>query len=574
MMLIFKPRAASFSALCEWTQRAVFCYSLLMKRDQNSQTTDLSAFSRDELEKRYINLETEYKSALAKAAWYEEQYKLAQQRRYGKSSEKDIVGQMSVEDYGVPLFNEAEACREPLNIEPQAEALDTEDRPKKRRRRKDVTPLPFVETVYELSEEEKVCPNCGSPLHEMKRTVRTEIDVIPAKVQVHRYVTVHYACRSCSKAGEPVFITAKGIPPALIRGSMASASLLADIFTKKFVQAVPFYRQEKEYEARGIPITRNNMCHWEIKISDLIFQAIVNRMRQALFAGGVIHCDETYVEVLKEPDRPASRKSYVWVVTTCESQTEHPITIYHYREGRSSVDARAVLDGYSGYIMCDGYAGYDALRKIGKSGEPPMQVTLVACLVHVRRKFTEALKLLAPKDRKGTGAWEAVEKIKRITHTNNQWKDLPPEERFRQRNEHLKPMPEEFFAWVKSEYDISLPKSKYGQALEYALNQKEKVMNFFLDGRLELNNNMAERAVKPFVIGRKNWMFSNTPSGAKASCIIYSIVETAKMNHLDPYEYLKYVMEKYPRDHAARPGEIEEFLPWSKSIPEYVKQPV
>ena len=545
-----------------------------MKSDQNSQATDLSALSRDELEKRYINLETEYKSALAKAAWYEEQYRLAQQRRYGKSSEKNITGQMSVEDYGVPLFNEAEACREPINTEPKADELDTEDKPKRSRRRKDITPLPVVETVYELSEEEQVCPNCGSPLHEMKRTVRTEIEVIPAKVQVHRHVTVHYACRRCSKEKKPVFITAKDIQGALIRGSMASASLLADIFTKKFVQAVPFYRQEKEYEARGIPITRNNMCHWEIKISDLIFETIVNRMKEVLFADGVIHCDETYVEVLKEPGRPASRKSYVWVVTTCESQTEHPIAIYHYREGRSSVDARAVLDGYSGYIMCDGYAGYDALRKTGKNGETPMQVTPVACLVHVRRKFTEALKLLAPKDRKGTGAWEAVEKIRQITHVNNQWKDLPPEERFRQRNEYLKPMLEEFFAWVKSEYDISLPRTKYGQALEYALNQKGKVMNFFLDGRLELNNNMAERAVKPFVIGRKNWMFSNTPSGAKASCVIYSIVETAKMNHLDPYEYLKYVMEKYPRDHAATPEEIEEFLPWSKSIPEYVKQPV
>ena len=573
-MLIFKPDAALFSALCEWTQRAFFCYSLLMKSDQNSQATDLSALSRDELEKRYINLETEYKSALAKAAWYEEQYRLAQQRRYGKSSEKNITGQMSVEDYGVPLFNEAEACREPINTEPKADELDTEDKPKRSRRRKDITPLPVVETVYELSEEEQVCPNCGSPLHEMKRTVRTEIEVIPAKVQVHRHVTVHYACRRCSKEKKPVFITAKDIQGALIRGSMASASLLADIFTKKFVQAVPFYRQEKEYEARGIPITRNNMCHWEIKISDLIFETIVNRMKEVLFADGVIHCDETYVEVLKEPGRPASRKSYVWVVTTCESQTEHPIAIYHYREGRSSVDARAVLDGYSGYIMCDGYAGYDALRKTGKNGETPMQVTPVACLVHVRRKFTEALKLLAPKDRKGTGAWEAVEKIRQITHVNNQWKDLPPEERFRQRNEYLKPMLEEFFAWVKSEYDISLPRTKYGQALEYALNQKGKVMNFFLDGRLELNNNMAERAVKPFVIGRKNWMFSNTPSGAKASCVIYSIVETAKMNHLDPYEYLKYVMEKYPRDHAATPEEIEEFLPWSKSIPEYVKQPV
>ena len=165
-----------------------------MKSEEKTQPTDLSVLSRSELEKRYLNLETEYKSALAKKAWYEEQYKLAQQRRYGKSSEQNITGQMSVEDYGVPLFNEAEACREPINAEPKAEDLDTEDKPKKRRRKKDVTPLPVVETVYELSEEEKVCPNCGSPLHEMKRTVRTEIEVIPAKVQVHCFVC-HRALR-------------------------------------------------------------------------------------------------------------------------------------------------------------------------------------------------------------------------------------------------------------------------------------------------------------------------------------------------------------------------------------------
>ena len=186
-----------------------FCYASHMKSSQNSQTADLSALSRDELEERCIILETEYKSALAKAAWYEEQYKLAQKRRYGKSSEKDIAGQMSMEDYGVPLFNEAEACREPLNTEPEAEDLDTQDKPKKRRRRKDITPLPVVETVYELSEEERICPQCGSPLHEMKRTVRTEIEVIPAKVQVHRHVTVHYACRSCSRDRKPVFIPRK-----------------------------------------------------------------------------------------------------------------------------------------------------------------------------------------------------------------------------------------------------------------------------------------------------------------------------------------------------------------------------
>ena len=233
---------------------------------------------------------------------------------------------------------------------------------------------------------------------------------------------------------------------------------------------------------------------------------------------------------MAEPGKSASSKSYVWVTTTAEHKKDTPIAIYNYTQSRSQTDARAVLKGFSGYIMCDGYAVYDSIAADDKkTGARAMDVKAVACLVHVRRKFADALKL-------------------------------------------LKPLLEDFFAWVKTEYDIYLHETHYGRALEYAIKEEKKVMRVLEDGRLELDNNLVERTVKPFVIGRKNWLFADTPQGAEASCIIYSIVQTAIMNHLIPFEYIKYLLEQMPGK-GLTDKFIETLLPWSGQLPEYVKVP-
>ncbi len=190
------------------------------------------------------------------------------------------------------------------------------------------------------------------------------------------------------------------------------------------------------------------MCNWSIDVSKMYFSSIVSRMKEIMFAEGVIHCDETYTEVLLEPDRPTSCKSYIWVTTTAEYQKDHPIAIYNYREGRSAIDAKAVLKGFSGYIMCDGYDSYGALQKKGKDGSAPMNVTLVACMVHVRRKFADALKLIPEKDRKGTSAQKAIDMIATITHADNKFKNLPRDERKEMRIKAVKPLMEAFFAWI------------------------------------------------------------------------------------------------------------------------------
>jgi len=531
---------------------------------------DLSSLSRSELEKAYVLLNEQLCSANAKISWYEEQYRLSKQRTFGKSSEKISPDQLSL--YDLQLLNEAEALREPINVEPSAEELAGELKPEKSKKcHKRITKLPVVTTVYELTGEECKCGKCGSCLSFMKDIIQTEIEVQPAKVYINKSVSKQYTCRNCDKNGVSGIITSPGAPIKVIPGSCASESLIADSISKKYVDAVPFYRQEQNYKRNDIPVTRNNLCNWSIRVANDYFKSIVDKMREILYNEGVLHCDETHVEVLNEPDRPASRQSWIWV-TTSTRYSDKQISLYNYTEGRSEMDARKVLSGYEGYIICDAYKSYDALLTQSKKGDAPMNVKLVACLVHVRRKFKEALDAVKPEFRSGTGAETALAKLSKIFNLDNKWDILTPEERKNKRLAELKPALDDFFAWVKSEYDISVPKMQYGQALNYALEQKEKIMRVLDDGRLELENNKAERAVKPFVIGRKNWLFSNTPAGAEASCILYSIVETAKNNNLIPYEYLKYIMSNMKGKKITNEL-VEKLLPWAEDIPDYVKAP-
>lgn len=530
--------------------------------------TDLSSLSRAELEQKYIDLQTNLDSAMTKLNWYKEQYELSKQKLFGRSSEKQIPGQMSLED--LMLFNEAEALRDPINIEPKPEEVLT--KPKQSGKKKDCSSLPIIEDVFELSEAEQICPTCGGPLHEMKEEVHVEIEVIPAQVKVHKYITRVYACRGCEKNGSSFIKAAPGAPAPLLAKSMVSPSLLADILTRKYVDATPFYRQEQNYKRQSIPITRNNLRTWSIKVANDYFKKIVDEMRRVMYADGVIHCDETYVQVLHEPGKRATSKSFVWVTTTAEFQKEHPAAIYNYTPGRSLVDARTVLQGYQGYIMCDGYKVYDALYKRRYKDEEPMDVTPVACLVHVRRRFVEALRLLGDQDTKDTSAQQAVDMLATIFRIDNRFNDLPPEERKEQREKFLAKPLCDFFAWLKIEEQQALPETHYGDAVNHALEQEEKVMRILEDGRLELDNSLAERTVKPFVIGRKNWMFADTVQGADASCILYSIVESAKLNGLIPYEYIKYVLEEL-RGVKQTDETIRKVLPWSASLPDYVKAP-
>lgn len=545
-----------------------------MKTDKKYTAEDLSKLTKEELIQKTIQLQTEIQAAQAKIDWYYQQYLLSMQKKFGQSSEQAIYGQMEL-----PFLNEAETFREPLNIEATPEEImESVSKPRKKShgKKRDLDHLTTEVHKFYLPAEEQVCPVCGNELHEVRPEVTVQIEVVPAQVVVHKYESMIYGCRCCEKNehAKTQMIIAKGAPKPLIPKSMVTASLAADIITKKYVDALPFYRQEQDYKRKNIPITRNNMCNWSIRLTNDWFQIIFDRMHELLMSKNAIHCDETEVEVLAEPHRPATCNSYVWVTTTMERDTDTPIALYHYTETRASYQARKILEGFKGYIHCDGYAGYDALLKKGAGGEPAMEVTLVACLVHVKRKFKEAMKVVKPSDIRYTAAANAIKLLENIFHIDNQFNELSNDDRYTKRLELLKPALDEFFAWVNSEKNLVLPKCKYGEAIRYASKQEQKVRNVLLDGCLELENNLAERTVKPFVIGRKNWLFSNTPAGADASCIQYSIVQTAIMNGLIPYEYIKYLLEEMPRiENLCDYKQLDKLLPWSESIPAYVKAP-
>ena len=536
------------------------------------------------MESAYVELYTKCAIAEAKADRFLEEYKLAQSRRFGKSSEKGIAGQYSLSDYletesaeskdtAVAALKDDEA--EIKKLVEKATGTNSKERsvtgpiPKK-----DLSDLEVRTVEFKLSKEEMVCPNCGGPLKSLGTTLHKELEIEPPKVYVKEYVTHSYVCKKC-EAGEDsskAYVSAGVAPKPVFYNSPVAPSVIADSIHKKFALALPFDRLANDYKRQGIPITKDNMCKWSIKAAERFFKPVVDEMHSVLMQEAAIHCDETYTQVIAK-----NKKSYVWVTTTAEYQKDHPIMIYNYRDGRTDADARTVLKGYHGYVMCDGYGCYTSILKENKKAHAPaMDVKPVACMVHVKREFVDALKSL-PKEKWGqTGAYLAVAKLEKIFHIDNEIQFETYEERKEKRMGDLYMAMKDFFEYLRKEQWESLPSTKYGKAITYALNQEEKAMRLFEDGRLELDNNMAERTVKPYVISRKNSLFNDTTRGAEASCILFSIVETAKHNGLDVYKYLEWVIDNcrgMHKDEKMKPEKVQKLLPWSKEIPDEIKAP-
>jgi len=502
----------------------------------------------DELTERLQKME-----ALVK--YYEEQFRIYKSRQFGPSSEKTVVNEQ------LSLFNEAEAEADAAAPEPEYEEIKYKRRKAKGKREKDLYGLPVQRIDYELPEEERVCPECGGVMHDIGVDVRREVEIIPAKAIVKEHAKHSYACRHCEKNAEHTPIISAETPNALIPGSLASASAVSYIVNQKYVNCVPLYRLAQEFKRNGIPFSRQTMANWIIYCVENYLVGLYNLLVKRLLEEDVLHADETTVQVLHEPERKAQQKSYEWLYRT-SGCAEHAIVIYEYRETRAAENAKRFLAEYKGYLHCDGYQGYHSLKP---------EIIIVGCYVHVRRNFENAWKALTAQQRAGSKAEQGRAYIDKLFSLERGYAKLDAKERYKIRLEKSKPISDEFFAWAETVREHVLPSSAIGQAVKYALDQKKYLENFFLDGRLELSNNRAERSIKPFIIGRKNWLFSNTPAGATSSSIVYSIIETAKENGLKPFEYMKYILETLPNCKAS---DLEAILPWSESIPDYCKSPI
>lgn len=479
--------------------------------------------------------------------WYEDQLKSNRKKMFGASSERN-----EYEGYEqLNLFNEAEAERVPISEEPTVETITYKRKKKKGSREKLLAQLPVEVIEYKL--DDTSCPKCDNGLHVMSKEVRKELKIVPAKVSVIEHVSFIYACRNCEKNDIKTPIIKADSPKGLIPKSLVSPSVVAYIMNQKFVNAMPLYRQEQEFKRMGVLLSRQTLSNWVIKCAQML-EPIISKMKQELLSKEVLHADETVLEVLHEPGRPAKMNSYMWLYRT--SECDVPVVLYDYTEGRSGEYPKKYLNGFNGYLHTDGFAGYHKL-------EP--EITLCGCFAHARRKFKEALDVS-----KNNSSLEAkgFAYINKLFEIEKAIKDESPEKRLEIRLKKSRPILEEFYEFVDNASDRTLPKSLLGSALGYAQNQKKYLISFLKDGRVELSNNRAERSIKPFVIGRKNWLFCNTPSGAKSSSVIYSVIETAKENNLKPFEYLKFVFEQLQENQLT---DASELLPWSDTIPENLK---
>ena len=483
---------------------------------------------------------------------YLEQLRLARHRLFGRSSERTELPEQ------LGLFNEVEIL---ADAAPEEEKIAYTRKKRKGKREEFYEGLPCERIIHELSEDERICPDCGDALHACGQSVlRREVKIIPAQVNALEHVQAVYSCRRCERtaADDPVPMIKASVPPAVIPGSgIASASLLSFIISNKYVLALPLARQEKELGRIGLHISRQTMANWVIYAANRYLEPMYRLLYEELLRSEILHADESTVQVVRESGRKASQKSYMWMYHTGKD-TQRQVALLEYQPSRQGKHPQAFLEGFRGYLHVDAYSGYKALEDRG--------VTLVECWSHMRRKFEDALKSLAKDARKNAKANIGAGYCNQIFALEREFDEqkLSFDERKEARVQKSKPVCEAFFAWVKSEHDEgALAKNALSTALVYAINQERWLTNFLLDGRLEVSNNRAERSIRPFTVGRKNWLFSFSEKGAKASAIAYSIVETAQANGLVPFLYLNYLFEKLPYLPADR---FHECLPCNVDV--------
>lgn len=470
-----------------------------------------------ELELRLKQLEEENARLKNEVQGYIDLIAQLRRKQYGSSSEK-----VSSEQLG--LFNEAET--EALHLEPideGEEVIVPEHKRKRGKRLKLPESLPRIDDVIDI--DNKICPNDGEELKCIGEDISEKLEIIPAKVRVIRTIRKKYACSVCE------IISQAPAPEEMIPKSNASASVLAYIATAKYVDALPLYRQEEIFKRIGIDLPRQTMARWMIKVGEKI-APLITLLREEMLKSHYLHMDETVVQVLKEDGKKAETTSYMWVQARSGAR---PIILFHYAKNRSGSNAEELLYDYHGVLQVDGYDGYAQVIKNNN-------IVRLGCWAHARRKFHDAFKSSSG----NSIGKQALKYFKKIYEIEEEIKDSSVENRFYLRLTRSIPLTKEMKEWIENQRQKVTPDSIAGKALKYAWNEWAYLMNCFASGEYRIDNNYIESHIRPFTIGRKNWMFSVKPEGATASANLYSLVETAKANGIDSFDYLNMVFKKLP----------------------------
>jgi len=513
----------------------------------------------------FLSLQDQLESIDNKMQLMLEQMADMNRQRFGRSSEKfDDANQLyfSIQN-GELVFNEAESIVDEYGVEDyEEEVIPTSKRKKsKGKKEADINGLPIEVITHEMTDEELGVFFGDETFKRLPDEVYSRYKFNPATVTVEEH---HVAVYAGSKSERMV---KANHPKQLLRNSLASPSTVAGIFNCKYVNALPFYRIEAEYQRHGINISRQTMANWAIQCTDRYLAVLYDYLHEKLYDYHVIQADETPCLVNKD-GRDAGAKSYMWVYRTGSMYREKPIVIYDYQKTRNTSHPREFLKEFNGICVTDGYQVYHTIEKERED------LAIAGCWAHARRRFDEALKA-TPKDKqKSSTANKALKLIQAIYREEGKLANLTSEERREQRQLVVKPLVEAYFAWAHKTEPNVLANSKTHKGLQYSINQEKYLSVFLEDGDVPMDNNAAERAIRGFCVGKKNWVMIDTINGAKSSAIAYSIAETAKANNLKPYEYFKYLLTEIPEhmDDTDR-SFIEKLLPWSKSLPDECRKP-
>ena len=482
----------------------------------------------------------------------------ARKKLFGPSTEvTQTDGQLSLFESVQELAEQLNLSKEKITVKPY-----TRTARKPGVRKEMLAGFPQEVEKYVLPAEEK-CSVCGGEMKVTgKKVVRTEVEFQPAKLIVKQIIQQDAKCVNCGTEDSPnekCHFQKAAVPVPPLAYSISTPSLIAQVMYQKFALGLPLSRQEKDWYRLGLVLSRSNMANWVIRCSEEWFKPVYWRIYEKLLECDLIHMDETRIRCNKEEGKLPSSESFMWVMRSAASE-DIQAAVFFYSRSRGGENARKLLKDFNGYLITDAYAGYDTVPDIKRA----------LCWSHARRYLIESIPLDSQgKEIPGSKGAEGREYINLLFKVEEEIKNLPYEEKKQKRQDASKPILDAFWTWVEKTSAMYTTNEKLTQALGYCQNQRKYLETFLEDGRIPLSNNYCEANIKPFATARRAWLFADTPKGAFANGVLYTLVESAKANDLDVYEYLKHLLTERPNNHhLEKPSVIDRLLPWSKELPE------
>lgn len=512
-----------------------------------------------EMEKELESKDKEIADLKNELAYLKNQILNKNRKIFGSSSEQSSTMQIS-------FFDEAEKDSDLKVAEPTIEEI-TYKRAKSSNttgKKDNLANLEKIVVEHKLDETEQYCKDCSDELVVIGTKSKEILKYIPAKLYVEEHITYSYACKSCEENNDKANIVTTKAPQTLLHKSMASNELLSHVINLKYQHAMPLYRQEAYFKMMGANLSRQTLSNWIISAANEL-ESVYKLMKEKLLKRNYLQADETVLKVLDDRGKESNKQKYMWLYKSPNKSS--PIIIYDYQKTRSGSCPRDFLGKFSGYLQTDGYAGYNKVENIKR----------LYCLAHIRRKFHEIIINLDEEALKTSRAAIGFNYCAKLYQIEKELREQYSkdydyyEKRYKERLEKSKPIIEEFISYVDKEIKDAVPRSALGKALAYTKPLLPNLMTFLEDGSLEIDNNGAERSIRPFVVGRNNWLFSTSTKGAEASALIYSIIETAKNNNLIVEKYLLYLMDTFASMNPSDKEGLLKLLPFSKYLPEELK---